>query len=155
MCVLGRGARGPEPVSGPVRPAMAQDIPEAHGFQEEDLSKQQDHREASVIRPRRGERPRFSNSNFPGAVVSDVDGAAEETAVCGVDFWGTDILKALFLSFFAIASDHRPCPSSPWHPGDLRRGDSRLGNTGVVARDLERPLLQPIVFINYDKIHIM
>lgn len=109
--MLGRGAWGTEPVWGPVSPAMSHDSPEAHEFQEEDLSKQQDHREASVTWPRRGERPRLSNSNFPGAIVSEVDGAAEETAVCGVDFWGTDILKALFLSLFTIASDHRPCHS--------------------------------------------
>lgn len=36
--MLGQGAWGTEPVCGPVSPAMAQDIPEAHGFQEEDLS---------------------------------------------------------------------------------------------------------------------
>lgn len=41
--MLGRGAWGTEPVWGPVSPAMSHDSPEAHEFQEEDLSKQQDH----------------------------------------------------------------------------------------------------------------
>lgn len=41
MCVLGQGAWGPEPVCGPVSPAMSHDIPEAREFQEEDLSEKQ------------------------------------------------------------------------------------------------------------------